>query len=406
MPGVAAARIRPICLLLGILGALVTARPSLGGDDESDGAYAAVHARRLLVRADADRNGTVDRTEAERLPVDPTKFDADGDGALDERELRRVPIRHLRSRGSRRLNLLYKTTPEEDLYLDLYLPADQGGPPAPLVIYTHGGGWVTGGKENIATGPKRDVATALLDAGFAVAAINYRLCDARAGVFMRDCVVDARDALRYLATHARQSGLDPDAFLVFGDSAGGQIAQLLVLLSPQDGERGDAPLAAPYRVRAGVSWYGPCDFRQAELFDSPDGGGAGTRFGSRIHAATTPADEAASRVREMSPVAHLTPGSAPLLLVHGDRDTTIPVAHARLMKSRGDSVGAPVDTMIIRNAGHNWRPAGGPIDPPVNAIVARTVEFLTVHGNGAEASRRRVSKTQDSSPAANTRSEP
>ena len=157
---------------------------------------------------------------------------------------------------------------------------------------------------------------------------------------------------------------------------------MLLLLPPQDGRSAADASDADYRVRAGVSWYGPCDFQQPELFDHPDGEGHGTRFGSRIHAATMPAREAESRVREMSPVAHLGPGSPPLLLVQGDRDTTIPVAHARLMKSRGDEVGASVETMIIRNAGHNWRPTGGPIDPPVDAIVARTVEFLAGHDTG------------------------
>lgn len=372
----ASSRLGPRWLLPGILGLLAAAGPTLAGEDESGGAYAAVHARRLLARADADRDGEVDREEAEQARLDLTKLDANGDGGLDELELRRAPIRPLRSPGPRRLNLLYKKTPQEDLYLDLYLPAGRDGSPAPLVIYTHGGGWVTGSKENIAAGPKRDVATALLDAGFAVAAVNYRLCDPKSGVFMRDSVEDARDAVRYLALHAEESRLDPERFFVFGDSAGGQIAQLLLLLPPRDGRSDDGASDADYRVRAGVSWYGPCDFQQTELFDHPDGAGRGTRFSNRIHAATTPAEEAEARVREMSPVAHLTPDSAPLLLVHGDRDTTIPVAHASLMKSRGDAAGAAVETMIIRSAGHNWRPTGGPIDPPVDAIVARTVEFL------------------------------
>jgi len=65
--------------------------------------------------------------------------------------------------------------------------------------------------------------------------------------------------------------------------------------------------------------------------------------------------------------------------VQGDGDTTIPVHHARYMKEKAEAIGAPVEILIIENAGHNWRTADetqkGRV--PIKGLIARSVEFLT-----------------------------
>lgn len=51
---------------------------------------------------------------------------------------------------------------------------------------------------------------------------------------------------------------------------------------------------------------------------------------------------------------------------------------ARYMKEKAEALRAPVDIMIVADAGHNWRKADGvtPIEPSIPEIVTRTVEFL------------------------------
>ena len=63
-------------------------------------------------------------------------------------------------------------------------------------------------------------------------------------------------------------------------------------------------------------------------------------------------------------------------MIQGDKDTTIPVKHAHYMKQKSEAVGAPVEVMIIKNAGHNWRKVGQPIEPTREAIVDRTVNYF------------------------------
>ena len=69
---------------------------------------------------------------------------------------------------------------------------------------------------------------------------------------------------------------------LFGDSAGGHIAQMLLLSSPESLPGDPARAEVPYRMVAGVSWYGPCDFEKTDLFNHDDRPDFRDRFGPRI----------------------------------------------------------------------------------------------------------------------------
>jgi pimeloyl-ACP methyl ester carboxylesterase len=63
-------------------------------------------------------------------------------------------------------------------------------------------------------------------------------------------------------------------------------------------------------------------------------------------------------------------------LIQGDKDTTIPVHHARFMKEHADAVNAPVTVLIVENSGHNWREEGGSRSLSVDEIAKRTAAFM------------------------------
>ena len=236
-----------------------------------------------------------------------------------------------------KLDVVYKTTEQGPLKLDLHYPAaPKGGTSFPLVLFTHGGGWVTGNK-TIERGVRLMGLKALNAQGFCVASVDYRLCTNSNGITVRDCVTDAKDALRFLAKNAAQFSLDAERVFTWGDSAGGHLAQML-LLSPPESFPGDPALVeAKYRLIAGVSWYGPCDFEKIELFTPPDGKGVGDRFATRIIKTGADGKAKLAAYREVSPVTYLRSTSPPLLMMQGDKDPTIPVHHAHYMKERGDA---------------------------------------------------------------------
>jgi acetyl esterase/lipase len=278
-------------------------------------------------------------------------------------------------------DVVYKTTEQGPLRLDLHYPAaPKAAARHPLVLFTHGGGWAAGDKA-IDRGVRLMGVQALNAQGFCVASVDYRLCTKEGGITVRDCVTDSKDALRFLAKNAARFSLDANRVFTFGDSAGGHIAQML-LLSPPAAFQGDPALAdAKYRLIAGVSWYGPCDFENIGLFTPPGGTGVGDRFATRIIKSGADEPTRLAAYREVSPVNYLRPDSPPLLMMQGDNDPTIPVQHARYMKERGDALQAPVEVFIVKNSGHNWREIGGTLDPSLDAIMTKTATFMALQLN-------------------------
>jgi hypothetical protein len=102
--------------------------------------------------------------------------------------------------------------------MDLWLVDSEK--PAPLVLYIHGGGFQQGDKSSLGL---RQL-NAYLDAGFSVAAVNYRLTNtAPAPAAYYDC---AR-ALQFLRYHANKWNLDKELIASTGGSAGAGISMWL-----------------------------------------------------------------------------------------------------------------------------------------------------------------------------------
>ena len=102
------------------------------------------------------------------------------------------------------------------LRLDVHVSRNTSGP-VPAAIFAPGGAWMLVAKNHA---PWR----ALLDAGIAVVAIEYRLSgEAQWPAQLHD----AKAAVRWVRTHAADFGIDPDRIAGWGCSAGGYIMSML-----------------------------------------------------------------------------------------------------------------------------------------------------------------------------------
>lgn len=288
------------------------------------------------------------------------------------------PGEALETGGERKLGVVYKTVGQRKLELDLYCPTTEQAGPCPLIVYTHGGGWAAGSRLGASRGLFGLLFKQLLQDGFCVASVDYRLFKSGGSIRMRDCVIDSKDAVRYLVKSSETLAIDPERIFVFGDSAGGHIAQML-LLSPPKTLTGDPDLAeVDFKIKAGLSWYGPSDFQDVSLFNHNDRPDFRDRFGPRITGEDSVTPEEKLRLyQEMSPVIYLQKDSPPLFMIQGDQDTTIPVKHAKHMKEKAEELGSPVEVLIVKNAGHNWRKVDADIEPSKEKIIEASVEFLS-----------------------------
>jgi acetyl esterase/lipase len=280
-------------------------------------------------------------------------------------------------------NVVYKQVDDRVLLLDIYEPQVQKYDKAPVFYYTHGGGW-TGGTKELSGNPEI-LFKALSREGFVCISVMYRLVkmgNPKNNVIMRDCIVDSRDGLRFLKKHEDELGIDLSKVVVFGASAGGHIAQLLTWSGPDD-FAGD-PSLAEYKVApiAGVSWYGPCDFRDTNLFVSA---GVNDKFAPDYWANRITKqkgkftyngadDKTRQMIEEVSPVCWLKSNSAPLLHMHGDQDPVISLKQAQHLEATAKRIGAPVDVIYVKGGNHGWYSRN--LKPDVKTINKITVDYI------------------------------
>lgn len=261
-------------------------------------------------------------------------------------------------------DLAYVENGHERHKLDLYIP-DKAQGPLPLIIWVHGGGWQNGSKDGCP--PLRQGYT---DRGYAVASINYRLSGH--AIFPAQ-IEDCKAAVRWLRAHAKEYGLDPERFGVWGSSAGGHLVALL-------GTTGDvkefdvgANLNVSSRVQAVCDFYGPTDF--VKFASTP---------GYESHAQATSPEakllggaplENKDKAARANSITYVTKDDPPFLIVHGDQDRTVPINQSEDLHAALKQTGVSTHFHIIRGAGHGGSGfMGENIDGMVSAFFEKTLK--------------------------------
>ncbi|MDQ3929392.1 MAG: alpha/beta hydrolase, partial [Chloroflexota bacterium] len=252
-------------------------------------------------------------------------------------------------------NVAYCTAGGEALKLDLFLPA-RGGGPAPVVVFIHGGSWVGGDKFEVGLAGNE-----LARKGYAVASINYRLGPKHKWPAQ---IEDAKCAVRYLRASARQYNLDPNRVAAWGSSAGGHLAALLGLTDASAGfDNSGQYLDQSSRVQAVVDMFGPTDLN---AFD-PDKFSKGV--GQAVFGVTRDRPEARELLRRASPLTYAgNAANVPFLILHGDKDSLVPLNQSQALHERLTSAGARSELIVVRNAEHGFRPSGGEVTPGIQQI--------------------------------------
>lgn len=238
--------------------------------------------------------------------------------------------------------------PDRKEKLDLYLPPSRPpGTRSPGIVIIHGGGWTGGSKS---AGRELNIGTTLAKAGYVCVSIDYRLDkENRWPTNVWDC----KNAVRYLRANAEKLGIDVAHIGVIGGSAGGHLA---LMLGVTDGIRELEP-PMPYpgvssRVQAVVDLYGISDIRSRKQI-SPDGTPLEKRVPSDAVFGDKPTLSEADRALA-SPITHLKKGIPPILILHGDRDTTVDIDQSRDLDKRLTELNLEHQLIVVPGAGHTF----------------------------------------------------
>lgn len=226
--------------------------------------------------------------------------------------------------------------------LDVFTPKGDG--PFPLVVWVHGGGWQNGSKAG--GGP----ALKLLEHGYAVAAINYRL--SQHAVFPAQ-IEDCKAALRHLRVNAKKYKIDPDHIGVWGSSAGGHLVALLGTSGGVKELEGDNDAKASSRVQCVVDWFGPTDLtkmsEQSKAKGPIDHDAKDSPESKLIGGAVQQNKEKAAKA---NPLTYVSKDDPPFLIFHGDADPLVPLGQSEILVDALKKEKVAVELVVLKGAKH------------------------------------------------------
>jgi acetyl esterase/lipase len=247
----------------------------------------------------------------------------------------------MRRRGVERVrDVVYARTAGLDLMLDVYRdPGRSSG--CPVLLQVHGGAWVLGSKNEQGL----PLMGQLASHGWVCVAADYRLSP---GATFPEHLIDLKRAIAWIRRHIADFGGDPSLLVVTGGSAGGHLASLLAL-TPNQPEYQPGFEDVDTSVRACVSFYGVYDF--TNRFGVWRHGGLRRLLERQVMKASLA--EAPEAYEHASPMSCVHPGAPPFFVVHGTRDTLVPVEEARrFVHLLRDGAHAPVVYAEIPGAQH------------------------------------------------------
>jgi acetyl esterase/lipase len=283
---------------------------------------------------------------------------------------------------------VYKTVGNLEIKLDAHRPNDSTI--RPLAVWIHGGALINGGRQGIGRAGQM-----LLDAGYCVVSIDYRLAPETR---LPGIIEDVDDAFRWLRENGREKlAVDPSKIAVLGGSAGGYLTltsgfrvqpRPTVLVSfwgygevvnswyadPSPHERhrngpalSDAEMAA---IEAGPP--------VANAKDRAGNGGAYYQMTRRLGVwpiKVSGCDPVKERTRFIPYMAahNVTPDYPPTLLIHGTKDTDVPYEESQIMAQEFEKHRVQYRFITIEGGEHGLR-GGNPAD--IDAAYAAVLPFV------------------------------
>jgi len=245
-------------------------------------------------------------------------------------------------------SFVYKKTPQADLELVVhYPPGWKETDKWPAIVFFFGGGWTGGRIEQFEPQSKH-----LASRGMVAARADYRV-KSRHGVTPKECVEDAKSAVRWMRANAATLGVDPNRIVAAGGSAGGHVAACTAFAPGVVAEDEDANVSSKPNA---LVLFNPV----LRFTDIP-------QLMSRISN-----DEALGKA--MSPTLHLTKDAPPTLIFFGTADRLAAMGDEFMEKSK--ELGHKAELFTAEGQGHGFfnRP------PWLDKTTQRMDEFLVSIG--------------------------
>ena len=256
------------------------------------------------------------------------------------------------------MNVVYGVYSGTALLMDVYTPRESNGVG---VVAIPGSGWTapSGPSGPLLSSWMAGDARMLTDAGYTVFALNHRATPA---FRFPAPLEDVQRAVRFIRHNAARFGVDSVRLGGYGGSSGGHLVGLLATMDgigdpddPDPVNRRSAQIQCAVTLQAPVDLTRPGSSNGMELLALLMGG---------IVREGMPKSSAVYKLAwAASPIAYVSAGDAPFLLIHGDADRTVPFAQSEKMAAALEKAGVRARLIRVEGGDHGATFPGAKVVP-------------------------------------------
>lgn len=245
---------------------------------------------------------------------------------------------------------------------DLYLPANPS--PKALMLFIHGGSWISGEKMDMAWAAER-----YAKEGYVTASINYTRLRTDSMTYesgyakpcMQSMMAEIGASIKAIGEKCCELGCEIEQMSIGGYSAGAHLAMLYSTLYADK---------SPIPIKFQISWVGPSDFNllfptvnnddvvgsapaaERERFTAQMNEFLYGLSGKAVDVEQLTTEDINAIKSAISPVDHVDSETPPAVLVYGDKDRLVNAVHGKKMAEVMSANSVHNQLIIFPNSGH------------------------------------------------------
>ncbi len=235
--------------------------------------------------------------------------------------------------------VIYKSTNNKPLTLDIYKSKKESKKSSPVIIYVHGGSWVYG-TDSIpqALSPILDI---FREEGYTIISVSYEM--SHNSIDFKKQISDVKDAIRWVYKNSNAYNLNTNEIGLMGISAGAHLS-LIAAYSENDAFIDSPDLAEyPSRVKYLLDCFGPTDL--STLYPS--------NIDSNLAKVFNSIENKEELIKKYSPINYLKKGLPKTMIIHSKVDSLVPYSNSETLYTESKKLGNPVELVTLDYLGHD-----------------------------------------------------
>ncbi|PRR81150.1 alpha/beta hydrolase [Clostridium vincentii] len=235
--------------------------------------------------------------------------------------------------------IIYKSTNNTPLTLDLYKPDKMISQGSPVLIFVHGGSWAYGDKSL----PPifNPLLEALCEEGYSIISVEYELLDESLDFDKQ--ISDIKDSIRWVNKNKDLYNFNAEEIGVIGVSAGAHLSLLSAYSDSNDFVDDEELAKFPCDIKYLIDFSGPTDLSTLDTSIAPE------MMTSRIKAMSNK-DEFMAKY---SPIYFVKEGLPKTLIIHSEDDTMVPYINSLALYSKSKDFNNSVDFLTVQDTDHD-----------------------------------------------------